>query len=84
MRSPKSAHDFVDVSSKLHLMLNDSNEAVSANRNINLYPNGRFRVSPERFHTQMLLEEFEQQLNHPTFFIKVNNLLCRLNKKLLV
>lgn len=69
-------HDLIDVSLKFHLVLDNSNETVCSDRNIYLYPDCCFRVSPESCHPQVLFYPFEKQLDLPTIFIEKDNLFC--------
>ena len=57
-------------------MFSDSNKAVSGYGTINLYPDCVFRVAPEGFDVQMLLDPFEKQLHLPTLFVKHCNIFC--------
>ena len=58
------------------VMFGDSNKAVSGYSTLNLYPDCVFRVAPEGFDVQMLLDPFEKQLHLPTLFVKHCNIFC--------
>ena len=59
-------HDMYDGTSKLEVVLNDSDEKVCDDCNINLNAHSIVALSPERFNLKVLLESIEGQLDLPS------------------
>jgi len=75
-RTSQDTEDIEHTPVEMKVMLYNSNKAVSGYGTINLYPNCVFRLTPERFNVQMLLNPFEKQLHLPTLLIKHSNIFC--------
>ena len=58
-------------------MLDNSHKTVCDNSNTDLYANSVLRCAPELLYLKMLLEPFEEQLNQPSFLIKIGDIQCR-------
>ena len=71
----QDSHDLHDGTSKLEVVLNDSNETVCDDGNMNLNAHRIVTLSPERFDLEVLLDPFEEQLDLPPVFVKESNLL---------
>ena len=67
----QNSHDLHDWTSKLEVVLNDSDETVCDDGNMNLNTHGIVALSPERLDSKMLLDPFEEQFDLPPVFINV-------------
>ena len=72
----QDAHDLHDGTSKLEVVLNDSDEAVGDDGDMDLNAHRIVAFSPERLDLEVLLDPFEEQLDLPPVFIKEGNVLC--------
>ena len=76
-RAAKDSHDLHDWSSKLEVLLNDSDETVCDDGDMDLNTYSIVALSPERLDPEMLLDPFEEQFHLPPVFIKEGNVLGR-------
>ena len=70
----EDSHDLVDVSFKLHLMLDYCDDAVSADGRIDLYSDGSLGVTPECRDPKVLFDPFEEKLHLPSVLVEEYNL----------
>ena len=56
-------------------MMGDSSETVSDDRRVYLYPHSIIGCAPEPLDIEVLFHPFEEQLDLPSVFIYVGNLL---------
>lgn len=68
-------HDLKDGSAEMEVVLDDCDEAISDDGNVNLYPDGIFRHTPEGLDAKMLLDPFEEDFHLPTVAVKQGNVL---------
>ena len=61
----QNSHDLHDWTSKLEVVLNDSDETVCDDGNMNLDTHGIVALSPKRLNPEVLLDPFEKQLDLP-------------------
>ena len=66
----QDAHDLHDRTSKLKVVLNDSDETVCDDGNMDLNAHRIIAFSPERLDLEVLLDPFEEQLDLPPVFVK--------------
>ena len=66
----QDSHDLHDWTSKLEIVLNDSDETVGDDCNMDLNTYRIVGLSPERLDLEVLLNPFEKQLDLPSVFIK--------------
>lgn len=71
----QDSHDLHDGTSKLEVVLNDSDETVCDDGNMNLNTHRIIALSPERFDPEVLLDPFEEQLDLPPILVKESNVL---------
>lgn len=71
----QDSHDLHDWTSKLEVVLNDSDETVCDDGNMNLNMHRIIAFSPERFDPEVLLDPFEEQLDLPPILVKESNVL---------
>ena len=71
----QDSHDLHDRTSKLEVVLNDSNETVCDDGNMDLNAHRVIALSPERLDSEVLLDPFEEQFHLPPIFIKEGNVL---------
>ena len=75
----QDSHDLHDGTSKLEVVLNDSNETVCDDGNMNLNAHRIVTLSPERFDLEVLFDPFEEQLDLPPVFVKEGDVLgCKI------
>ena len=70
----EDSQDLVDVSFKLHLMLDYCDDAVSADGRIDLYSDGSLGVTPECRDPKVLFDPFEEKLHLPSVLVEEYNL----------
>ena len=58
-------------------MLDNSHKTVRDNSHTDLYANSVLCCAPEFLYLEMLLEPFEEQLDSPSFLIKIGDIQCR-------
>jgi hypothetical protein len=56
-------------------MLDNSYQTIRDYCNTYLYPDGILGCFPESLYLEMLLQPFEEQLDQPSFFIKISNII---------
>ena len=66
----QNSHDLHDGTSKLEVVLNDSDETVCDDGNMDLYTHRIVALSPERLDLEVLLDPFEKQLDLPPVLVK--------------
>ena len=71
----QNSHNLHDWTSKLEVVLNDSDETVCDDGNMNLDTHGIVALSPKRLNPEVLLDPFEKQLDLPPVFIKESDVL---------
>ena len=74
-----SAHNSQDIEGRpleLAVVLNDGYQAVSDNRNIDLYPNSVLSVAPEGRDSEMLLYPSEEQFYLPSLLVQQSGIAC--------
>ena len=71
----QDSHDLHDWTSKLEVMLDDSDETVCDDGNMNLNTHRIVALSPERLDLEVLLDPFEEQLDLPPIFVKEGDVL---------
>ena len=69
-RAAQNSHDLHDGTSKLEVVLNDSDETVCDDGNMDLYTHRIVALSPERLDLEVLLDPFEKQLDLPPVLVK--------------
>ena len=69
-RLAKDTHDLKYGSANLEVMFDDCNEAVCDDGDMYLDSYRIFRLTPESFDLEMLLDPFEEQFHLPSVFIK--------------
>ena len=74
-RTAQDSHDLHDWTSKLEVMLNDSDETVGDNDDVDLNTHRIVTLSPERLNLEVLFDPFEEQLDLPPVFVKESNVL---------
>ena len=73
--TPQDSHDLHDWTSKLEVVLNDSDETVCDDGDMDLNTHRIVTLSPERLDPEVLLDPFEEQLDLPPVFIKEGDVL---------
>ena len=71
----QNTHDLYNWTSKLKIVLNNSNETVCDDGNMNLNTYGIVALSPKRFDPEVLLDPFEKHFDLPPVFIKEGDVL---------
>jgi len=75
----QNSHDLHDWTSKLEVVLNDSDETVCDDGNMNLNAHCIVTLSPEGLDPEVLLDPFEKELDLPSVFIKESDVLgCKI------
>ena len=69
-RLAKDTHDLKHRSVNLEVMFDDGNETVCDDGDVYLYSYRIFRLTPESFDLEMLLDPFEKKLHLPSILIK--------------
>ena len=72
-RTAQDSHDFNDGTTDLHVMFDDTDEAICDDGNMYLNTDCILRFSPKCLDTEMLFDPFEKQFNLPSIFIKECN-----------
>ena len=75
-RTAQYSHDFNYRTTNLHVMFDDTNEAICDDGNMYLNTDSILGFSPKGFDAEMLLDPLEEQLNLPPVFIKERNVFC--------
>ena len=58
-------------------MLDNSHKTVCDNSDTDLYADGVLCCAPEFLYLEVLLEPFEEQLDQPSFLVKIGDIQCR-------
>ena len=74
-RTAQNSHDFHDGTTDLHVMFDDTNEAICDDGNMYLNTDSILAFTPKGLDAEMLLDPLEEQLNLPPIFIKERNIL---------
>ena len=74
-RTAQDSHDLHDGTANLHVMFDDTNEAICDDGNMYLNAYGILGFSPEGLDSKMLLDPLEEQFDLPSVFIKECNVL---------
>ena len=75
----QDSHDLHDGTSKLEVVLNDSDETVCDDGHMDLNTHRIVALSPERLDLEVLLDPFEEKLDLPSVFIKESDVLgCKI------
>ena len=75
----QNSHDLHDWTSKLEVVLNDTDETVCDDGNVNLNAHGIVALTPERLDLEVLLDPFEKEFDLPPVFIKESDILgCKI------
>ena len=72
-RAAKDSHDFHDGTTDLHVMFDDTNEAICDDGNMYLNTDCILGFSPKSLDAEMLFDPFEKQFDLPPVFIKESN-----------
>ena len=72
----QDSHDFNDGTTNLHVMFDDTNEAICDDGNMYLNTDSILGLPPKGLDAKMLLDPLKEQLNLPPVFIKERNTLC--------
>jgi len=71
----QNSHDLNDWTTKLEVVLNDTDETVCDDGNMNLNAHCIVALTPERLDLEVLLNPFEEELDLPPVFIKESDVL---------
>lgn len=69
-RFAKDTHDFNNRSTKFKVMFNNTNEAVSDDCHMDLYPDCILGFAPESLDLKMLLDPLEETIQPATYIYK--------------
>ena len=75
----QDSHELHDGTSKLEVVLNDSDETVCDDGNMDLNAHRIVALSPERLNLEVLLDPLEEQFDLPPVFVKESDVLgCKI------
>ena len=72
-RTAQDSHDFDDGTTNLHIMFDDTKEAICDDGNMYLNTDSVLGLSPKDLDAKMLFDPFEEQFDLPPVFIKESN-----------